>query len=61
MSRSRVITSSMDRSSSVSNWRSRLVMMPTSRPSSSTMGTPLIENRAHERMRIPQGLVWTRA
>ena len=44
--RSLVIASRMGRSSSRSNCRSRLVMMPTSVPVASTMGTPEMRNLA---------------
>ena len=45
-SRSLVMTSRIGWSRLRSNWRSRLVMMPTSFPDSSTMGTPEIRYRA---------------
>src|SRR5216117_1689825 len=48
-SRSLVIASRIGRSSSRSNWRSRLVMIPTSRPASSTIGTPEMRNRSISR------------
>ena len=53
ISRSRVMTSRIGRLSSVSNCRSRLVMIPASRPSSSTIGTPLIENCCISRSASP--------
>src|SRR5881396_758141 len=47
--RSLVIASRIGRSSSRSNCRSRLVMMPTRRPASSTIGTPEMWNRSIRR------------
>ena len=44
--RSFVIASDSGRSRCRSNWRSRLVMIPTSVPLASTTGTPLMRNRA---------------
>ena len=45
-SRSLVMASRIGRSSWRSNCRSRLVMMPTRRPASSTIGTPEMRNRS---------------
>ena len=49
ISPSRVMTARIGWLMAVSNCRSRLVMMPTSVPPSSTMGTPLIEKRSMTR------------
>jgi len=53
--RSCVIAARIGRSSSRSNWRSRLVMMPTRRPASSTTGTPEMRKRSIRRTASRRG------